>query len=114
MKRFTIPLLAAIMLAVATPASATSYGGFVRNWWVEENGDISYYFLNEANTAYVTGLCGWGVYRLKVGQANYNELYTSLLLAVKNNYKVLMEVATCSAQINIIKMAKVCTWTGDC
>ena len=114
MKRIITSLIAAVMLAVSLPASATSYGGYVRNWWVQENGDITFYFLNQDNSAYVTGLCGWGIYVLQAGKANYDETYSSLLLAAKNNYKVLMEVTTCSAQINIIKMAKVCTWTGDC
>ena len=114
MKRILTSLLAAVMLAVALPASATSYYGYVRNWWVQENGDIIFYFLDATNVNYVTGLCGWGLYVLQAGKANYDETYSSLLLAAKNNYKVLMEVTTCSGNVNIIKMAKVCTWTGDC
>lgn len=120
MKRIILSLIAAALLAVSLPASAASYYGYIRNWWVEENGDISFYFLSnpDVNTTtpsqYVTGLCGWGVWRLKVGQANYSELYLSLLMASRNNYKTILEVTTCSAQVNIIKMAKVCTWNGDC
>ena len=114
MKRIITSLVAAILLATASLTNAASYGGYVRNWWIQENGDITFYFLDATNSNYVTGMCGWGIYVLQVGKANYDETYSSLLLAAKNNYKVLMEVTTCSGQINIIKMAKVCTWTGDC
>lgn len=114
MKRLIISLAVAVLLTASLPASATSYPGYVRNWWVEENGDITFYFLNQDNSAYVTGLCGWGNYRLKVTSANYDEVYDSLKLAAKNGYKVLMEVTTCDSSINVIKMVKICTWTGDC
>lgn len=114
MKRIITSLIAVALFATTLPANATSYYGWIRNWWVEENGDISFYVQNETNTAYVTGACGWGVWRIKIGQANYNELYTSLVLSAKNNYKTVLEVTTCSGQINIIKMAKICTWTGEC
>lgn len=120
MKRLITSLAAATLLAASIPTSAASYYGYVRNWWVEENGDISFYFLSnsDVNTTtagqYVTGLCGWGVWRLRADQMNFNQLYTSLLVASAKNYKTILEVASCSAQINLIKMAKVCTWNGDC
>ena len=120
MKRIPVSFLAVILMAASLPASATSYYGYVRNWWVEENGDINFYFLSnpDVNTTttsqYVTGLCGWGNYRLKINQANFAPTYASLLMASKNNYKVIMEVTVCAGNINIVKMAKVCTWNGDC
>ncbi len=103
-----------LLLVLALPAHATSYGGYVRNWWVQENGDITYYFLDVTNANYITGLCGQGLYTLRIDQSNYDEVYSSIMLAAKNNYKVLMEVTDCSGQTNIIKMVKICTWTGDC
>lgn len=114
MKKTLKAAVALALLIFAIPASATSYYGYARNWWVEENGDITYYLMNETNTAVVNGMCGSSIYRLKVGQVNYNELYTSILLAAKNNYRVAMEVTTCNGTVNVIKMTKVCTWTGDC
>lgn len=114
MKRVFASLIAAILLAASIPAQATSYDGYVRNWWVQENGDFTFYFLDQTNSNWVNGMCGSPLYVLQVGKANYNQLQVSLLLAAKNSYKVLMEVTTCSGTTNIIKMAKVCTWTGDC
>jgi len=114
MKRIIATILTAITLAVSLPAQATSYGGYVRNWWVQENGDITFYFLDATNSNWVNGFCSSPIYVLQVGKPNYTQLYSSLLMAAKNNYKVLMEVTTCSGNQNIIKMAKVCTWTGDC
>lgn len=108
------------MLAAALPISAASYYGYVRNWWVEENGDTTWYFLSNSDVSttttahYVGGYCGAGVYRLKVTNANYDEVYDSLKTAAKNNYKVIMEVTSCEGTINVIKMIKVCTWNGDC
>lgn len=114
MKRLIISLAVAVLLTASLPASATSYPGYVRNWWVEDNADLTWYFLNQDNSAYVTGLCGSGVYRLKVTNANYDVAYDSLKTAARNSYKVLMEVTTCDSNINVIKMVKICTWTGDC
>jgi hypothetical protein len=115
MKHTLASLLAAFALAtVAIPAQATTTNGYVRNWWVEENGDINFYLLNSNNSAYVNGVCGSPLFRLKVGQANYDQAYTSLTLAAKNGYMVGMEVTTCDGTNNVIKMVKVCTWTGDC
>lgn len=114
MKRILASLFATALLAVTIPAQATSYGGYVRNWWVQENGDFTFYFLDQTNSNWVNGMCGSALYVLQVGKANYNQLQVSLLMAAKNNFKVLMEVTTCSGTTNIIKMAKVCTWTGDC
>ncbi|TXH01275.1 MAG: hypothetical protein E6R05_05870 [Candidatus Moraniibacteriota bacterium] len=114
MKRIITSLVAAILLATTTLSQATSYGGYVRNWWVQENGDFTFYFLDATNSNWVTGMCGSALYVLQMGKTNYTQLQVSLLMAAKNNYKVLMEVTTCSGSMNIIKMAKVCTWTGDC
>lgn len=114
MKRILTSLFAAILLAASLPAQATSYGGYVRNWWVQENGDLTFYFLDATNTNWVTGMCGSALYVLQVGKTNFNQTYPSLLLAAKNSYKVLLEVTTCSGNVNIIQMTKVCTWTGDC
>lgn len=114
MKRILASLLAAMLLVASIPVQATSYGGYVRNWWVQENGDFTFYFLDQTNSNWVNGMCGSPLYVLQVGKTNYNQLQVSLLLAAKNNYKVLMEVTVCSGTTNIIKMAKVCTWTGDC
>ena len=66
------------------------------------------------SSTYATGLCGSGVYILKVGQANYDQVFLSLLFAAKNNYKIVVEVTTCSGSYNLIKQVKVCTWLGDC
>lgn len=114
MKRFITSLIAAALLIAALPASATSYSGYARNWWVQENGDITYYLLNADNSAWVNGMCGSPLYVLQTGKTNFDEVYSSLMLASKNGYRVIMEVTACSSNINIIKMVKVCTWTGDC
>lgn len=114
MQRFITSLLSAITLAVAAPASATTYGGYVRNWWVQENGDITFYFLDATNSNWVVGLCGSPLYVLQAGKTSFDETYSSLLLAAKNNFKVLLDVTTCSGNQNLIRIAKVCTWTGDC
>ncbi len=114
MKRIITSLVAAALLAVALPASATTYYGYARNWWVQENGDITFYLLNADNSAYVNGMCGSPLYVLLVTNANFDEAYSSLMLAAKNGYRVGMETTTCNSNINVIKMVKVCTWTGDC
>lgn len=121
MRRLIVPLMAAVMLTAALPALANSYYGYVRHWWVEENGDIVFYLFSNSDAAntvvpthYVTGLCGWANYRLKVTSANYDEVFASLKLAAKNNYRTIMEVVTCDASINVIKMVKVCTMSADC
>lgn len=114
MKRIIASIVASVMLAAPLLVSATSYGGYVRNWWVQENGDITYYFLDATNSNWVVGMCGSALYVLQAGKANYDEVFASLKLAARNNYKVLMEVTTCSGNQNLIKMVKVCTWTGDC
>lgn len=114
MKRIITSLLAAALLATTLPASATSYNGYARGWWVETNGDITFSFLNVDNTVYVTGMCGSGSYRLKVANANFDEVYSSTVLAAKNSYKMFMEVVACEGTVNLIKMVKVCTWATEC
>lgn len=114
MKCKLLGILLAANFLVSQMAQATSYGGYVRNWWAESNGDIMFYFLTQDNSAYVTGLCGSGNYRLQASNGNFDTVYSSLLIAAKNNYKVLMEISSCSSSINIIDIVKVCTWTGDC
>lgn len=114
MKRKLVSILLAIGLLTSHVTQATSYAGYVRNWWVEENGDIMFYFLDSTNSTWITGLCGWGNYKLKVTNANFDEAYASLIKAAEKSYKVLMEVTDCDASINVIKAVKVCTWTGDC
>jgi hypothetical protein len=115
MRRNTLfGILLATGLLTSHVAEATSYAGYVRNWWVNENGDITFYFLDSANNTWITGLCGWGNYNLKAGNANFDEVYSSLIKAAEKSYKVLMEVTECDVSTNIIKAVKVCTWTGDC
>lgn len=109
---FSAFLITGILLSQVTQAG--EYAGYVRNWWVEENGNITFYVLNETNTAYVNGLCGSGVYRLKVSNANFDEAFTSLKDAAIRSYMVRMYVTACDGTINVIRQPKICTWTGDC
>lgn len=120
MKRLITSLAAAAILSAALPASAASYYGYVRNWWVQENGDITFYFLSNPDLStttsahYVGGFCNAGIYTLQADKPNFNQLYTSLLLASAKNYRTILEVTSCGPNYNIVKMAKVCTWNGDC
>lgn len=120
MKRIITSLAAATLLAASIPASAASYYGYVRNWWVQENGDITFYFLSnpDVNTTtpsqYVGGYCNAGIYTLQADKPNFHQLMASLMLAASKNYKTIMEVTSCGPNYNIVKMAKVCTWNGDC
>ncbi|MFA9262669.1 MAG: hypothetical protein ACEQSB_04985 [Undibacterium sp.] len=115
MNRILAAFLATILLATSISAQAASYGGYARNWWVEANGDITFYLWNIDNTASVAGMCGANVYRLRTTNANFDEAYASFLLAAKNSYKVWMEVTTCAGTVNLIDMAKICTTTAvDC
>ncbi len=114
LKRALVSLVATAMLTASFSASATSYAGYPRNWWVEENADITWYLLNQDNSVWVNGLCGSPVYRLKVTNANYDAVYDSLKMAARNGYRVQMEVVACDSNVNVIKMVKICTWIGDC
>jgi hypothetical protein len=114
MKRILSILCIAAVLAMALPASATSYPGYVRNWWVETNGNLTFYLLDPASqSSFVPGLCG-GNYTLKADQMNYDAALLSLVGAAWHGTKVLLEVSTCNGNANILDMVKVCTWTGDC
>lgn len=102
------------MLMASVPASAASSTGYVRNWWVEDNADITWYLLNQDNTVYIAGPCGVGLFRIKVASANYDTAYDSLKSAARNSFRVVLEVTACESGINIIRAVKVCTWIGDC
>ena len=114
MNRILATLLATVLLAISIPAQATSYGGYIRNWWVEPSGDINFYLYNVDNTAVVNGMCGANTYRLRTTNANFDEAYASFLLAAKNSYKVWMEVSSCAGTNNLIDQAKICTYLADC
>lgn len=121
MKRIITTIVAATTLAVVVPAQAGNHYGYVRNWQPELTRDIIFDILSnpDVNTTtvsqYVIGSCGSGAYRMKANNPSFTENYIALLMAAKNNYRVMLYVTNCDANnVNIIDTVKVCTWTGNC
>lgn len=82
MKRITIIFVVYTLLSVfITSAMAGEYMGYLTNYWVEANGDLTFYLDSS------TGLCGSTVYKVRKSQSNFNELYPALMLAIAKGYE---------------------------
>ncbi len=94
------------------PAYATSYTGHLAGFWVETDGSITWYAF-DAKDKYGNlppPSCSTTLFRLQKNQQNFVELYTSLLLAMKQNYLVSLETTSCAeGNKNIIDLGKICT-----
>lgn len=105
-KQRTYSLACAILVGIflAFPVYATSYSGHVNSYWVGANGDITWY-MNDASGY----LCRPTLFILRKSQQNFDELFMSLLLAMKQNYRIVLEVTNCFDTYNVIDFGKVCS-----
>lgn len=109
MKRIVIVFAVCVLLFASTiSAKAGEYQGYLRNYWVESNGDLTFYLDSS------TGMCGSIVYKVQKSKSNFNELYPALMLALSKGYMVSLVVTSCSGSYNYIDFAKVCNFAGDC
>lgn len=100
-------LLACAFLAgisLASSVHATSYSGHVDSYWVEASGDINWYMSDASGYQ-----CRPTLFILRKSQQNFDELFMSLLLAMKQNYRVILEVTSCYNTYNAIDFGKVCS-----
>jgi hypothetical protein len=109
MRRIPFLICAVFMGMFSIPLNATSYTGHVTGFWVEVSGDITWYALDAKDKYGNLPACP-GLFRLPKAQKNFVELYTSLLLATKQNYFVSLESTSCvEGNKSVIDAAKICT-----
>ncbi|MCK9378561.1 MAG: hypothetical protein M0P97_00240 [Candidatus Moranbacteria bacterium] len=109
MKRIAMVFAVCTFLFVsATSATAGEYLGYLTNYWVESNGDLTFYLDSS------TGLCGSTVYKVRKSQSNFNELYPALMLALAKGYEVDLVVTSCTGSYNYVDFAKICNAESGC
>lgn len=113
MKNTILQIATVILLSfLVLPAYATSYTGHLAGFWVETDGSITWYTFDakDKDGNLPPESCSSTLFRSQKSQQNFVELYTSLLLAMKQNYRVSLETTGCfEGNKNTIDIAKICT-----